>query len=124
MLDNVSIERELTFLIFGVLIVLQNVIPNGPIANVTIHSIVCGCSGIFAMLVAYIAGRLDKIEKNVLLMIIALVLIIVCSVLLIISYDNFNFMRSLSHLTQPICFSSLCFAYTSRYDEHKLVGLE
>ncbi len=113
-----------TFILFGILVVAQSILPGTPLSNGTIRDIVCGCSGIAAMAVAYVAGRLDRIGANKYLMVLVGLLITACSVMLICNFENFNFMRSLSNLTQPICWAALCLAYVARYDEHKSAGTE
>ena len=109
-------------LLFGILIVAQSILPGSPLSNGATRDIICGCSGIAAMAVAYLAGRLDRIGQNKYLMIIVGLLISVCSVLLICNFSDFNLMRCFSNLTQPICWAALCLAYVSRYDEHKSAG--
>lgn len=111
-----------TFLCFGILIVAQSILPGSPLSNGTMRDVICGCSGIAAMAVAYMAGRLDRIGKNTSLMILVGLLISACSVLLICNFADFNLMRCLSNLTQPICWAALCLAYVSRYDEHRSAG--
>ena len=111
-----------TAVFFGILIIAQSILSGSPLISGTVRDIICACSAIAAMAVAYIAGRLDRIGKNKYLMIFVGLLVTVCSVLLICSFADFNFMRCLSNLTQPICWSALCLAYISRYDEHKSAG--
>ena len=42
-----------TILLFGILIVAQSILPGSPLSNGTTRDIICGCSGIAAMAVAY-----------------------------------------------------------------------
>ena len=109
-------------ILYGILIVTQSILPGSPLCSSRVRDIICGCSGIAAMAVAYISGRLDRIGRNKYLMIFVGLLISVCSVLVICTFDDFNLMRCLSNLTQPICWAALCLAYASRYDEHKSAG--
>ena len=83
------------------------------------------------MLVAYIAGRLNKLEKNKILLIVIGVALTVNIILGIIVrkplMESFAFeilLPIFRHSIYLVVLAALGFAYTARYEEHKAAGLE
>lgn len=79
-----------------------------------------------ALLLTYIAGRLDKIEKNKFLLIIVGVIQLICSTVIAFYLHVFQggFSASVSVYTMVTGIALLGYAYTARYEVHKAAGLE
>jgi len=78
-------------------------------------------SGIVAMLIAYICGRLNRIEKNKILMIVVGVILVALAAIQVIGTSRF--MRSITSISNVVYWLTLCLAYIARYEEHKEAGL-
>lgn len=76
-----------------------------------------------ALIIVYVAGRLDKIEKNKKLLLLATILQIVRCVLQFIN-GNPSVYSILAKIDVLILMFALCSAYFARYEEHKAAGLE
>lgn len=77
-----------------------------------------------ALTVAYISGRLNKIEKNKKLLVFAGILMIVFALVKIFDGSANSFSRIYGLFSSAILFAALSFAYIARYEEHKAAGLE
>ena len=81
-----------------------------------------------ALIIAYISGRLNKLEKNRKLLIIVGILLCTAEILSFISnphqIDLETIMVIICQSSSPIALAALGFAYTARYEEHKAAGLE
>lgn len=75
-----------------------------------------------SLIISYISGRLNKLQKNKALLIIVAILLL--SDALIHAYkDVFSLTRIISLLVPLVLYVSICFAYISRYKEHIEAGL-
>ena len=90
-----------------------------------------GLDGFCVLLVAYIGGRLDKIKKNIIPLILITAAQAVKSFLCISIFNTFSADGGVSILVHLMyCFSTcilwldIAFAYILRYKEHKEAGLE
>lgn len=109
------------FFVFGVFIVASGIIGDPGLSE--IHIKVCQfTTGFAALLIGYIAGRLDRIEKNKILMMIAGVLMLIGRVIVFVS-DPSSIWRFVGVMEHLIVWASLGFAYVARYEEHKTAGL-
>lgn len=78
-----------------------------------------------ALLIAYVAGRLNKIEKNIFILILVGLLLLARETILFVTVPVlFGFLSIFGRITRIIIFATLSFAYIARYEEHKAAGLE
>ena len=77
------------------------------------------------LLVAFVAGRLHKIEKNKFILIFVGLLLLAKEIIFFVTVPvSFVFLRKLfSRITPIIIFAVLSFAYAARFEEHKAAGL-
>ena len=75
------------------------------------------------LLVAFVAGRLHKIEKNKFILIFVGLLIVAKTIVILSVPASFDFIRIFGRISPIIIFATLCFAYTARFEEHKAAGL-
>lgn len=76
-----------------------------------------------ALTVAYISGRLNKIEKNKKLIVFAGILMIVFALVKLFDGHANTFSRIYGLFSSAILFTALSCAYIARYEEHKAAGL-
>ncbi len=112
-----------TMLLFVLLCMYESLMPGRPITT-NVEYIANACIGLAAVLIAYMSGRLNKIEKNTCVMILVGVLFTASIVLMGLIHKTFSFDSFARSLSMPICWLALCFAYTARFEEHKAAGLE
>lgn len=79
-----------------------------------------------ALIITYISGRLDKIEKNKPLLVLTGVLFVIYWALKnFVSYsDGFVFHRFIGSFGNIFQLGAISFAYIARYEEHKAAGRE
>lgn len=113
---------RILFFVFGVYVLVSD---NLPIVNLdgTRGFIVRILAGLSALIITYTSGRLNKINKNRILMIVVGVMILVCRILVIATAPS-NIIRVIGVLTQFIIWVTLCISYMIRFNEHKTAGLE
>ena len=111
-----------TMLAFTVLSVYKFFVPGKPVTE-NVEYIANACIVLAAIMIAYISGRLNKINKNKILMIVVEVLFIVSIVLMRLTQKAFSIDSFIRSLSMPICWVALCFAYVARFEEHKAAGL-
>ena len=91
--------------------------------------LIVGLDGICVLLIAYMSGRLDKIRKNTIPMILITAAQIVKSVIFIPLYDPFSeygaagLVHIVWNFSTCILWLDIAFAYILRYREHKEAGL-
>ena len=106
-------------------------IPNFTGNDMNLQLMIIGLDGICVLLIAYIGGRLDKIKKNIIPMILITAAQIVKPVLFVSLYaDLLSACHGLMILVNVMWNFSICvlwldiaFAYILRYREHKEAGL-
>lgn len=88
--------------------------------------IVFCCVTFAALIIAYVSGRLNKIEKNKKLLILVGLLMFVDTVLHIITMNNEHLIitKCISYFNPLIIHTALGFVYVIRYEEHIDAGLE
>lgn len=81
---------------------------------------------IAALIIAYISGRLNKIEKNKKLLILVGLIFLADAIIHIIIGASlpFKLTRLFGHVTTLAYLVAFGFAYTARYEQHKEAGLE
>ena len=79
--------------------------------------------GIAALLAAYTGGRLDKIKKNRLPLIIIGLVLIIKPILGCFEHGGFQFMFFVWGMSTFVLWLDIAFAYILRYKEHKEAGL-
>ena len=79
-----------------------------------------------ALIIAYISGRLNKVEKNKKLLILVGLILLADAVIHFVMMDTstVEFIRVVGYLTPMAYLFALGFAYTARYEQHKEAGLE
>ena len=110
------------FVVFAICVLVQGIIPNAPM-NATADIMLKIFAGLGAMVIIYISGRLNKIEKNRKLMVLA-GLLIVAGKCIVVFGPHFDILKAIDTLSEPIVWAALCFAYVARFEEHKAAGLE
>ena len=110
-----------TMMFFGFCVLLQNVFPS-PRLNDAEMIIERLCSGAAAMMIFYMAGRLNKLKANKKYMVLIGVLITISRTFIVFA-RGFYWVRGISNLAIPIIWAALCFAYVARFEEHKAAGL-
>lgn len=78
-------------------------------------------SSVSALMIAYAAGRLDKLEKNTTVL-MAAGLFMLAHFLLLMMADDFILGRTVGRCTYMIVLSGLGAAYVARYEAHKAAG--
>ena len=76
-----------------------------------------------ALVITYIAGRLNKIEKNKKYMVLIGLFMIVSRTIVVFA-RAFDLIRLISNISMLAAWAALCFAYVAHYEEHKAAGLE
>lgn len=85
-----------------------------------------GCTALVfsSAILVYVAGRLNRIEQNKYLLLIAFAIQFVCDLLDVISCaDQFTFVYKCVSFSIPVATLTLMIAYFVRYKEHKEAGL-
>ena len=79
-----------------------------------------------SLLMAYVSGRLNKIEKNKVLLILAGIMLLVAEILSLVTgpMHMFDIVTIICKSTSVVTLAALGFAYTARYEQHKEAGLE
>lgn len=101
----------------------------GDISVVTIDvgtTLIIGLRVLCIILVSYMSGRLDKIKKNVPLLIVSTVLLLAVSIVFLVHYlieDYSGWICVVWDFSTLILWLDLMFAYILRYKEHKEAGL-
>ena len=108
--------------LFSVGVLSQSIAPTS-LQSASLGTLYDCCAGFASLLIAYISGRLNKIEKNKVLMFLAGILLSVSEVILICNMPSFRMTRLSAYLVQPLLWFALGFAYTARYEEHREAGL-
>lgn len=90
----------------------------------TIASYLDFANGIAAMMIAFVCGRLQELEKNKKAMILTEVILITIDVAACCCIKGGAVISYIPILSDAVCWLALCFAYISRYEEHKAAGLE
>ena len=110
------------YLTFGAYIVVEaTLFPSFSIAGLILGNI---CYTFAALIITYVAGRLQKIEKNRWLLVVAGILMLVRLILVKINLPIFAIGTLLGDITPLLIHLAIGFAYTARYEEHKAAGLE
>lgn len=109
------------FLVFSVSLVAQVIMPKPDSGVLLTVSTLCTALG--ALIVAYTAGRLNKIEKNRKLLILSGALLFAGCCLSSMIRD-FGIRRMINSFEPIIVSAALGFAYTARFEEHRAAGLE
>ena len=76
-----------------------------------------------ALVITYIAGRLNKIEKNRILLVFVGTILLAAFIVATVKHPIFVFAKILDDLTSIISLAALSLAYVARYEEHKAAGL-
>ena len=113
--------RVMLFL-FSLYIISDLIMPlklNNEIALYIVNTII----SISALLVAFVAGRLKKIQKNLPIMIIVGVLMLVSRIIINICTPRFFIYRLLSQLNIIVVWIALCISYVARYKQYREIHL-
>ena len=111
---------KLVFFVYAISLALQGALD---IAGKS-HYITGGLFVLAALLIAYVAGRLHKIEKNKFILIFVGLLILASVIIGYLNLPPFiGFSDIFGSMTPIIIFAALSFAYVARYEEHKAAGL-
>ena len=112
-----------TMFAFVLLCMYEFLMPGRPI-TANIEYIANACIGLAAVMIAYMSGRLDRVDQNKLIMIIVGVMFVASIILMGLIHESFSWDSFVRSLSLPICWAALCLAYTARFEEHKAAGLE
>lgn len=84
-----------------------------------------GCTLFSALIIAYIAGRLNKIKKNRILLIAVGIMMLTARIIngFQLNYEIKDTVAIICSITPMFILAALGFAYTARYEEHKAAGL-
>lgn len=92
--------------------------------HVTTQLIMIGLYGVSVLLISYVAGRLDKIKKNTVPLVIITAAQIAIPILCIFIYNNWsNIVFIVYNFSTFLLWIDLMIAYIIRYIEHKEAGL-
>lgn len=109
--------KKNTMLFFSVCVMLQGIVPSSELTVVqAIFQRAASCAA--AMMITYMAGRLNKLEKNKLLMVLIGLLIVIGRCFAVFCAE-FRFVKALDNLSEPLIWAVLCCGYIARYKEHK-----
>ena len=86
---------------------------------------IVGDAGVLAaLLLSYIAGRLNKIKKNIFILLFVGLLILARVIVNCVTFPgSFGFFNVFGCMTSIIIYAALGFAYTARFEAHKAAGL-
>lgn len=76
-----------------------------------------------AIIIAYISGRLNKIEKNKKLLILVGLLVLADAVMYFINNHPTDLLECFGSVCSMVFLAALGLSYAARYDEHKEAGL-
>lgn len=76
-----------------------------------------------ALTMAFVAGRLNKIEKNRFILMFGGMVLLAIFVIFNIKFPALIFSQIIENLTPMIILATLSFAYVARFEEHKAAGL-
>ncbi|MCQ2436021.1 MAG: hypothetical protein MJ101_03855 [Clostridia bacterium] len=114
------------FFAFGINMIIGVIIPKPEYG--TIEMIASFVNSLGALFVAFVAGRLNRIEQNRKLLIIAGALMAVGSVLAVVNLSavgrEFDIRRVINVCEPIIALAALGVGYAARYEEHKDAGLD
>ena len=110
------------FFVFGAYIIVCGIIKDPGLGEVQ-ENICRVMSGLATLLIGYIAGRLDRIEKNRVLMVIAGAFILVRCILVFAAFPC-DIIRFFGVMEQLIIWASIGGTYAARYEQHKAAGLK
>lgn len=112
------------FVAFGVsVVVIIGMAKSFPDTNEIAFIVSNICADLGALVIIFVAGRLHKIEKNKILLVIAGLLMLV-RVIISIFCNRMPIGPIMNDSIPLLMLFALCFAYTARYEEHKAAGLE
>ena len=95
-----------------------------PDFHVNAQLVILGLDGLSAVLIAYVAGRLDKVKKNCPALLLITAMQIAIAVLFVSIYENWgNFVFLIWDFSTCFLWIDLMVAYLIRYREHKEAGL-
>lgn len=80
-------------------------------------------AGAATLLIGYISGRLDRIKKNLILMILVGVLLLAGQIIILSRLPAVHVGEVIGVLTPVTMWAALTIAYVARYEEHKAAGL-
>ena len=112
-----------TMLAFVLLCMYEFLMP-GRVEVKNVEYIANASIGLASVLIAYMSGRLNRIDQNRIIMIVVGVLFAISIVMMGIIHEEFSWVSFIRSLSLPICWAALCLAYTARFEEHKIAGLE
>ncbi len=105
-------------------------IPYHEVSDLNNLLLIIGFDGISVLLIAYVGGRLDKIKKNYLPIVLITIAQLGESIVSVFVYDSFTafsgwscFVQVVWSFTNCIIWFDIAFAYILRYKEHKEAGL-
>ena len=111
-----------TMFAFGFLCMYKFFVPGKPV-TANIEYIANACIVLAALLIVYMSGRLNKIDKNKIIMIVVGILLVANIILMRLTRETFSFGSFVRSLSLPVCWAALCSAYTARFEAHKAAGL-
>ena len=111
------------YFIFG-LIAIFTEISNSLDREALINEIAIYSAVLSGSIIIYISGRLDKFEKNKVLLFLSGTLLLINRFLFSIALPKMPLLVTASRYTKLILFISLALAYVARYNEHKEAGLQ
>ena len=118
---------KISFLLFGLYLVACSLIPNPPDeiieSRAYLDTVVDAGTGIATILVAYIGGRLDRIERNKALMIVTGAVLLASSIVAQFIFEGFLIQRTVGTCVRLFVWIALCAAYVARYEKHRAAGL-
>ena len=89
-----------------------------------LQTVIIGLDGISILLIAYVGGRLDKIKKNIIPLVLITLAQLVKSILFITLHGSWlEPMYIIWNFSTCILWFDIAFAYILRYKEHKEAGL-
>ena len=111
---------KITFLVYAVYTAFQGMIEISTRSGYVISALVI----LTGLILAYIAGRLNRIEQNVWFLALVGLFLLVRTVIHCVMFPVvFGFTDLFGRLTPIITFAALGFAYVARFEEHKAAGL-
>ena len=111
-----------TLFLFGTFVFVNGVIPISGMEG-TREILFRLSAGATTLLIGYISGRLDRIKKNVILMILVGILLLAGQVIIFSRLPALHVGEVIGALTPVTMWTALTIAYVARYEEHKAAGL-
>ena len=112
---------RILFFVFGMALAFSAVLD---VLNDSPLYVSCGCSMFVALMMAYISGRLNKFDKDIKLLLVAVIILLVGSIVVCCQVPDGSFTSTVAIFTKVICLCAMSLTYIIRFADHKEAGVK